>query len=391
MPLLTELNLFWNGILQRGAPDGARCPCLWLDKRFGREQSRGVNQHSSFISRRVGVLLFALTLLGSAGCGKGSEIDNAADSGDVEKVKIMLKSNPGLISSRNPRGDTPLFHARDNETAEVLLTYKPDVNATNFFGETALLHTLHIGRAGVAELLLAHGANVNLTAMDSSPLYATMMSCGKRTAPHLTELLLAHGADVNFKSGIGGKTALHWAAMNDLTDCVKQLLAHGANVDAKDWERETPLCHASPEVMELLLSHGADINSKNKRGQTLLHQAMSSPKSRGAEFLLAHGAEINAKDNDGDTPLHIEASYGYTDVARLLITNHAVIDITNNSGETPLHIAALANRKDIVELLLANKADINIKDNQGRTPLDSAMVNNDRALAGFLREHGGHE
>ena len=123
----------------------------------------GVNQHSSMISRGAGVLLFALALLGSAGCGKSGEIHDAAASGDVEKVRAMLKSQPDLISSRVPGGNTPLFHARDTETAEVLLAYKPDVNATNSFGETPLLRAISYGRASVAELLLVLCSRIQWT------------------------------------------------------------------------------------------------------------------------------------------------------------------------------------------------------------------------------------
>ena len=383
----------------------------------------GVNQHSTMISRGAVVLLFALVLFGFTGCSKVGEIHEAADNGDVAKVGAMLKAHPDLISSRTPRGDTPLFHARDTETAELLLAYNAEVNATNYFGETSLLHALHIGRASVAELLLAHGAKVNLTSRDSSPLYETM-SLGKRTAPHLTELLLARGADVNFKS-LGSRTALHEAAFNDLTDCVKQLLAHDADVNARDYEGETPLFLAgSFELMTLLVASNADVNAKDISGETPLFNASREV----AKFLISHGANVNAKDNDNHTPLGIAAFGGDTnmielllashaeidakgycgatalceaahsgrkEVVELLLANHADVNAKDDEGRTPLHHTTIWAYTDVAELLLANKADVNAKDNQGLTPLDVAATRGparrNRDMVKFLRQHGGHE
>jgi cytohesin len=371
------------------------------------------------MNRKLAVVtLVALAWISAAFCG---EIDDAADSGDVVKVGAMLKSQPDLISSRNPRGNTPLFHARDIETAEVLLAYKPDVNATNFFGETALFRAISYGRASVAELLLAHGATVNLTTMESSPLCEAMMFCGKRTAPHLTELLLAHGAEVNFKSQNYGWTALHWAARNDLTDCVKLLLAHGADVNAKASNGETPLFEApSLESAALLVASNANVNAKASNGETPLHNT----GGKVAELLISHGANVNAKDNQNCTPLGNAASRGDTNMVESLLANHAEIDAKGHYGKTALGWAALAGRKNVVELLLAkhadvnvkddegrtplydvtiwgyaevaelllaNKADVNAKNNQGQTPIDQAAARGHRDMVELLRQHGGHE
>ena len=40
-------------------------------------------------------------------------------------------------------------------------------------------------------------------------------------------------------------------------------------------------------------------------GHTPLHAAMVCGAPKSVEKLVTHGAEVNAKDNDGDTPLHL--------------------------------------------------------------------------------------
>ena len=52
--------------------------------------------------------------------------------------------------------------------------------------------------------------------------------------------LLRLGADVN-RSDILGRTALHRAVQNGAADAARLLIAHGAGLDAKDWQGRTPL------------------------------------------------------------------------------------------------------------------------------------------------------
>ena len=75
----------------------------------------------------------------------------------------------------------------------------------------------------------------------------------------------------------------------------------------------TPLHHAAGfgtlETMTLLLDAGADVNAKNRRRSTPLHWALHDEAK--VRLLLARGAAVNAKQVEGRTPLYQAASMGH--------------------------------------------------------------------------------
>jgi cytohesin len=155
------------------------------------------------------------------------QIHAAADSGDLAKVKAMLRDNPELVFSTNSKSLTPLHVAAlkgHKDVAELLLTNNAGVNAKNYYGRTPLHFAAAAGHKDVVELLLAHGA------------------------------------DVNVKDNCD-QTPLHMAAQQDQKDTVELLLANNADVNAKDYYGQTPLHMAlgfcpSEDVADLLRQHG---------------------------------------------------------------------------------------------------------------------------------------
>ena len=86
---------------------------------------------------------------------------------------------------------------------------------------------------------------------------------------------------------------------------------------------------------------------------------------------LADGVDVNAKDDEyGATSLHITAEYGYKEIVKLLIDAGAYVHEKDKNGSTPLHDAALNGQKEIAELLIDKGADVNAKNKFGDTPLD---------------------
>ena len=127
-----------------------------------------------------------------------------------------------------------------------------------------------------------------------------------------------------------------------------------------------------------------------------IHEAANEGNIEVVKQHLAAGIDVNAKDQDGYTPLHYAAQSilitGSEDkqnkkIAELLIANGADVNARCPDGRTPLYGAVFLGQNEVVELLIAKGADVNAKYKDGKTALNAARFN--RKTADLLRKHGG--
>ena len=227
--------------------------------------------------------------------------------------------------------------------------------------------------------------------------------------------------------GCGPSGLLHEALREGNIEAVKQAIADGVDVNAKDDYGVTPMYRAAyighKEIANLLISKGADVNAKNDDGWTPLHQASAGGHKEVAELLIGKGADVNAKADDGRTPLHSAAYWGRKEVAALLIGKGAdvntKIEVGEYKGQTPLDIATLPNnpnKTETADLLrkhggksgaedsihiasqmgnikavkqhLVDGVDVNAKNRYGSTPLHYAAMEGHKEIVELLISKG---
>lgn len=159
---------------------------------------------------------------------RNKEIYDAIKNDDLEKVKVLLKDNPNLVSCKDEYSRTPLRWAvwyGHKDVAKLLLENKADVNASEKDGTTPLHLAAYKGSVDLAELLLAYKADVNAKEDNGgSPLHEAAYMGNK----DVVELLLANKADVNAKDN-AGNTPLQVAAASGKKDVAELLRQHSSH------------------------------------------------------------------------------------------------------------------------------------------------------------------
>jgi len=169
-------------------------------------------------------------------------------------------------------------------------------------------------------------------------------------------------AHVNLK-GPGGSTPLMYAALYGDADCVRRLLASGADPNIKNESAATALMWAtdSLEKTQLLIEHGADVNAVSDFGRTpLLIAAGRSGSSPVVKVLLDHGANPSAHSVTLDgvmTPLAEAAFVGDDAVVTLLLDRGADLKA---AGTNPLALAILTRCSKAVDLLMGSADQDNL-------------------------------
>ncbi len=354
----------------------------------------------------------------------------AAYDGDAELAAALIKAGAD-VAHANDYGATAMSEgatAGDPKLIKVLLDGGAQANAANPEGETALMTIARTGNVAAAKLLIDAGADVN--AEEAWGGQSALMWAAAQLQPEMVDFLIKSGADVDARGAVrdwqrritaegrpkdmnaGGFTPLLYAARGGCLECVKRLVAGGADLDLPDPEAVTPLILAITtfhfDVADFLVEAGADIDRWDLFGRTALYAAVdmntiASPDRPGVpsfagrdliKKLLDRGANPNTQlklrrpefrnaigergaDNSlatGTTPLLRAAHASDNETIKLLLEHGAVVDLPNATGLTPFMAAAglglspRSNRGrykteamglESVRMLLAAGADIN--------------------------------
>jgi len=171
----------------------------------------------------------------------------------------------------------------DLEKVENLIATGWDIECRDDNGATPLFAACFKGQVEIAKFLIGKGADVN---RGKDVRYTPLMTASREKHPEVVRLLLEAKADTELAAASGMK-AIHWALMDTLPR------------NTAPFETETTLM----EILTLLRKHGADINAKGENGETPLMDAAWWGLVEVTKYLVSCGARRDEKDKDGQTAM----------------------------------------------------------------------------------------
>ena len=325
----------------------------------------------------------------------------AARVGNINVVRQLLTAGADPVASESSRGQTALMWAvAENHTAVARLILETAGGATtrSLNGFSPLLFAAQQGNVDIALMLLAAGADVNESAPDGiggdtntqvifregTDASALMVAIDSGHS-EMARFLIERGADVN-PSG-AGRTPLHSAVQQQLSDVVQALLSSGADPNVR-LEKRMPLLSRSisqdngltpttigstpfllaasygdVEMMRMLIEAGGDpllvtedntnalmlaagvdyVEGQDKYGRRSYPAFLPIIQERAYKatmFCLDLGLDVNAANDSGQTALFGAVYMGGTVIAPYLVEQGAEMDVVNLRGQTPWMVAA---------------------------------------------------
>ncbi|MGW1739843.1 ankyrin repeat domain-containing protein [Nocardia sp. NPDC001965] len=249
------------------------------------------------------------------------------------------------------------------------------------------MRTVRSGAALCAALAtLALGAGCTADRSSSTEQQATTV-----VAPPVIETT-PHPATVD--PALAGQLAS--AAANNDAARVRELIARGADLEARGESGRTPLVAATKNrataAAAALIDAGADVDAKDDLEDSAYLYAGAEGLDDILELTLTHGADLRSLNRYGGTALIPAAEHGHVGTVRRLIDAGVDVDHVNESGWTALHEAIVygdgsTRYQQVVTALLGAGADPSIQDSSGRTASDNARRLGQSAVVAILREH----
>src|SRR5450759_809328 len=299
----------------------------------------------------------------------------AAIAGDVPSLQRLLDKDPSLV-----RGQyaylTPLYFAvRENQAGAAAFLLEHGANPMPFSGGHDSL--LDIARErGYAEMLTLLESTLARVHGVSPQAPAIAAAIRERDLAAVRSLLdaspeLLHAGDERSNQPI------HWAVMTRQIDVIDELLARGADINARRSDGARPIQLTNGDY------HYRGWRDVPKEATTTPRQVLAHLRARGAYCDICTAAYIGDLERVRELA---DEDPGLANRPSEYITYYAC------SG-TPLRTAAAGGHMEIVNLLLERGADVNLPE-EGIAPrghaLHSAAYNGHMEIVKLLLEKGAY-
>jgi len=391
----------------------------------------------------------------------------ASRNGNPDAVKALLDAKADANAKEKLRGTTPLMWAAEQahpEAIKLLLASGADYKAASSFdtkgGRAYLAPTVRqraesaqgAGGFGQGKQGKQGGGRGVAGAGQGKQGKQAKAADGKAGEEDQVAALDAAAAEFSFgrtrDTDGGGITPLVFATRQNCLECVKELLAAGADVNQVTHYGWTPLLTATQnrhyKIGEYLLDHGANPNIKNNGGWSPLYLATDNRNIESGDYpvrkpdmdhldfiklLLAKNADVNVRvcgtqstptactgdstetrtnftmqwlNEDGATPFLRAAQSSDVELMKLLLAKGADPKIMTARNVTALAVASgiawvegvtyetsREQNVETVKMLLDLGIDPNIHDEDGRTSLHGAAHKGRNEIIQLLVDHGG--
>lgn len=232
------------------------------------------------------------------------------------------------------------------ELVKLLLLRGEDVNCKDKDGNSALHHAITVSSVPIVNALLATG-NCNVRAVND--LGQTALTLAVRlpyVSTDCARCILEYMCEEHWKKREGDATTL--SALN-----FQRKFAAIANPSAfRHGKKSSSLrrCMIPPYSCDIL-SEANDPTLVDVCGRSALHYAALNNRVELLALLYAYGLKLDRQDEKGETALHLAAREGHAEVVSVLLSLGAKKDVIDQLGRTALDTAKEKGRNSIMEIL----------------------------------------
>ena len=288
------------------------------------------------------------------------------------------------------------------------------VHAKDYYEYTALMYAVENANINCLRILIAHGAEVNIDKTKEQAIslaFAELQDQSKHSSIVITgifDLLLDNVVDVN--------KALSLAISLDSVECIKKLIAKGANLDYNNgyvWKMLSE--YGRVDLLKCLLDHGIDKDVTDKNGRSLLWWVTKSGKVDAISYLLGLGVKVPIYASEacyehcehcGIDTLVVDQQEQHTQdpsMEAIPLDKVDVVQLLENHGSktfqhfNAFRIAVISNSLSVVEYLhrkyrhpLNTNYSVSVKNSDYKhwTLLKEACHHNSIEVVEYLLEHG---
>jgi len=312
-------------------------------------------------------------LLWSSGTGSDVwEMFRASAAGDLEGVRRLVEKDPSLVRCQHEYRTPLSFAVRENrlEVAAFLL----DHGAHPFGVGGDLLETARDrGYAEMEKLLESRYAGL----FGVSPKGELLAAAIRERDPVRVRRILDEAPEILHAGDARSNQPIHWAVMTRQLEVIDELLARGADINARRQDGARPIQLTNGDY------HFRGWRDVPEEVATTPREVLEHLRLRGAYVDICTAAWIGDLER----------------VRELLARDPALADRPSDyvtyyaASGTPLHNAAAGGHLEIVDLLLEHGADPNLRE-EGIAPhgraLYSAVYHRHHRIARLLLERGAY-